>query len=152
MAKDVFDLDVGDILSVYDRDFIVKQVSKLAMGNNPTAVNCCLEDGRETRWFAARKSNPNILAIGEEIQLEVNQIGEKITFKDVSYLQSNKFKGRAISSSDLGYPRYVSTDYFDYKSESSDKYLFIQKSGDDVTAFYGEPVIASAVMVFPKPK
>ncbi|MDZ4132610.1 MAG: hypothetical protein U1E11_05680 [Dethiobacteria bacterium] len=151
MAKGIFALEAGDILSVYNRDFITDQVFKLGMGAS-AVVNYRLKDGMEVKWFAARSYGQQLMILGDEVKLPVDQTGEKFDWEGQTYRQLGKTEGRAIGTSEMGYPRYVQMECIDYVNEESTNYIFVQKSEDVVTAFSGEPVIGGAIMVFPKPK
>jgi hypothetical protein len=152
VTKSVFEVDVGDIVSVYNQDFITDQVYRLGAGS-ATMANYRLKDGSEVKWFAIRKQEENdSFFLGEEVVLHIEQPEDTITIAELTYKQVKKTSGRAICTSDMGYPRYLNMEYFDYVAESGDTCLFIQKSDDGIVAFTGEPVITSAVMVFPKPK
>lgn len=150
MGKSVFELDTGDILSVYNRDFIAEQVYKIGTGS-AAKMNCLLKDGSDARWFAARNYDSEILVLGEEIELEKEQQGEIIALGDENFKLIGTASGRAIGTSDLGLPRYINMEYHDYSNQDGRKYLFIQKSDDRRVAFFGETVIGSAVFVFPNP-
>lgn len=152
MTKSVFEVEVGDIVSVYNQDFIADQVYRLGSGSAAMA-NYRLKDGSEVKWFAIRKQDEsNSIFLGDEVVLQIEQPEDTIEMAELTYRQVNKTKGRAIGTSDMGYPRYLNMEYFDYVAESGDFYLFVQKNDDGLVAFTGEPVISSAVMVFPKPK
>ncbi len=151
MVKSIFELEAGDILSVYNQDFILDQVYRLGSGSS-AMVNYRLKDGSEVKWFAARSSGQELLVMGDEVQLQKDQLGESIDLGHQTFKQIGKSQGRAIGTSDMGYPRYVQMEYLDYADESSNSFLFVQKSEDNVSAFTGEAVIASGVMVYPKPK
>lgn len=150
MGKNIFELEVGDILSIYDRDFMVEQVYKI--GNGPaTKLNCELKDGSDTRWFGVRNYDGTIMVLGEELQIDFNQAEDLVTIDSESYKKTDRAQGRAVGTSDLGYPRYINMEYYDFASDKGSKYLFIQKSDSQTVAFCGERVINSAVMVFPNP-
>ncbi len=151
MAKGIFDLEAGDILSVYNRDFITDQVFKLGMGAS-AVVNYRLKDGMEVKWFAVRSYEQNIMVLGDEVKLPDDQTGEEIFWEGQTFRQFGKTAGRAIGNSDMGYPRYVQMECIDYANEESTSYIFVQKSENVVIAFSGEPVIGGAIMIFPKPK
>jgi len=150
VGKSVFELEAGDILSIYDRDFMVKQVYKIGAGP-ATKLNCELKDGSETRWFGARSNDGSLMVLGEELQIDFNQADDLVTIDSESYKKIDTAQGRAIGTSDLGYPRYINMEYHDYACDEGSKYLFIQKSSSQTVAFCGERVISSAVMVFPNP-
>jgi hypothetical protein len=151
VAKGIFDLEAGDILSVYNRDFITDQVFKLGLGAS-AVVNYRLKDGMEVKWFAARSYKQEIMVLGDEVKLPADQTGEEIVWKGQTFRQLEKIEGRAIGTSEMGYPRYVQMECIDYANVESTSYIFVQKSEDVVTAFSGEPVIGGAIMIFPKPK
>lgn len=150
MGKSIFDLEVGDFLSIYDRDFIVEQVYKI--GSGPAAkLNCLLKDGSETRWFGARSYSEIVMVLGEEFQVDFVQGQNSISIDSENFKIIDTAQGRAAGTSDLGYPRYINMEYFDFLSDEGSKYLFIQKGDNKMVAFCGEVVISSAVMVFPNP-
>lgn len=150
MGKSVFELEAGDILSIYDRDFMVKQVYKI--GNGPaTKLNCELKDGSDTRWFGARNYEETLMVLGVELQIDFNQSEDIVTIDSGSFMRIGKARGRAVGTSDLGYPRYINLEYYDFACDKGSKYLFIQKGNSKTVAFFGERVISSAVMVFPNP-
>ena len=150
VGKSIFDLEVGDILSIYDRDYIVEQVYKI--GNGPAAkLNCLLKDGSETRWFGARDDDGITMMLGEELHVDFNQADNNITIDSENFKKVGTAQGRAVGTSDLGYPRYINMEYFDFVSDEGSKYLFIQKGDNRTVAFCGERVINSAVLVFPNP-
>lgn len=152
MAKSIHDVEAGDIVSVYNRDFIVDQVHKLGTGEM-AVVNMRLKDASEIRWLAVRKAEgSDLLVMGEEVEFEAEESGGHITLDEVKYNLLSERSGRAVGTSSMGYPRYVNMDYLDYISEAEEKYLFVQKEADARVAFSGDVVINSAVMVFPKPK
>ena len=152
MTKSVFEVEVGDIVSVYNQDFIADQVYRLGAGSAAMS-NYRLKDGSEVKWFAIRKQEESdSIFLGDEVVLQIEQPEDTITIAERTYIQVKKTNGRAIGTSDMGYPRYLNMEYFDYVAERGDFYLFVQKSDDGIVAFTGEPVISSAVMVFPKPK
>lgn len=152
MTKSVFEVEVGDIVSVYNQDFITDQVYRLDAGS-ASITNYRLKDGSEVKWFAIRKQEESdSIFLGEEVVLQIEQPEDTIKVAGLTYKQVKNASGRAIGTSDMGYPRYLNMEYFDYVAESGDFYIFVQKSDDGIVAFTGEPVIPSAVMVFPKPK
>lgn len=152
MTKSVFEVEVGDIVSVYNQDFIADQVYRLGAGT-AAMTNYRMKDGIEVKWFAIRKQEESdSIFLGDEVVLQIEQPEDTITIAERTYIQVKKTNGRAIGTSDMGYPRYLNMEYFDYVAERGDFYLFVQKSDDGIVAFTGEPVISSAVMVFPKPK
>ena len=152
MAKSVRDVEAGDIVSVYNRDFITDEVYKLGAGAK-SAVNLRLKDGSEIRWMAVRKkADDDLLVLGEEVDLENQETGSELTIKETKFSLTGEKSGRAVGTSEMGYPRYVNMHYYDYAAEEEGLYLFVQKEADGKTAFSGEAVINSAVMVFPKPK
>ncbi len=152
MTKSVFEVEVGDIVSIYNQDFIADQVYRLGAGA-AAMTNYRLKDGSEVKWFAIRKQDESAsIFLGDEVVLQIEQPEDTIEIAELTYKQVKKTEGRAIGTSDMGYPRYLNMEYFDYVAESGEFYLFVQKSDDGIVAFTGEPVISSAVMVFPKPK
>jgi hypothetical protein len=152
VTKSVFEVEVGDIVSIYNQDFITDQVYRLGAGR-ATMTNYRLKDGSEVKWFAVRKQEENnSVFMGNEVMIQIDEPEECIILDEITYQQVNKTQGRATGTSSMGYPRYLNMEYFDYVAESGDFYLFVQKSDDGIVAFTGEPVISSAVMVFPKPK
>ncbi len=163
MVKSVFEVEAGDILSIYNRDYIVDQVFRLGGGASQTA-NYRLKDGSEVRWFAVRRSGRELLVLGEEIEptgegfaegsglTGGDAAGEEVTFGEEVFKRIATAQGRSTGTSAMGYPRFINVSYSDYVGEESDRYLFVQQSGDERIVFVGETVITSAVMVFPRPK
>jgi len=135
VTKSVFEVDVGDIVSIYNQDFIADQVYRLGAGS-ATMANFRLKDGSEVKWLAIRKQEESdSIFLGDEVVLQIDQPEDTIEIAGLTYRQVNKTKGRAIGTSDLGYPRYLNMEYFDYVAESGDFYLFIQKDDDGIVAF-----------------
>lgn len=152
MVKSVFEVEAGDILSVYNRDFIAEQVFRLGSPGAATS-NYLLKDGSEVKWFAARKKDSGeTFCLGDEVSLKTDQPGENLFVEGTGYSLVNRVQGRTTGTSAMGYPRFINMEYFDYAAESGDRFLFVQKSDRGLVAFTGEPVISSALMVFPKPK
>ncbi len=152
MTKSVFEVEVGDIVSVYNQDFIADQVYRLGAGT-AAMTNYRLKDGSEVKWFAVRKhEETDLVFLGGEVVMQIDEPEESITIDEITYRQTNKTQGRATGTSSMGYPRYINMEYYDYVAESGDFFLFVQKSDDGLIVFTAEPVITSAVMVFPKPK
>jgi len=152
VAKSIHDVEAGDIISVYNRDYITDQVYKLGAGPAAT-VNMRLKDGSDIRWMAVRKQEgSDLLAMGEQVDLDAEECGEQLILENKKFNLVGEKSGRAIGTSSMGYPRYVNMDYYDYAAESGDIYLFVQKEPDSRVAFSGEAVINSAVIVYPKPK
>ena len=152
MAKSIHEVETGDIVSVYNRDFITDQVYKLGTGAG-AAVNLRLKDGSEIRWMAVRKQeDDDLLVLGEEVDLEGQETSAELTLAGTKFSLAVEKSGRAVGTSAMGYPRYVNMEYYDYVAEKEGYYLFIQKEADNQVAFSGQAVINSAVMVFPKPK
>lgn len=174
MAKSVAEVEVGDILSVYNRDFIVDQVFRLGHGGSQWA-NYRLKDGSEVKWFALRGAEQGLQVLGQEMPLFTKAAGKiidqeafqpagqdeglirgepgdkQLTLGGKPYELVATVQGRATGVSAMGYPRYINIRFYDYAGEKPDHYLFVQKDSDSVIIFAGEAVIASAVMVFPKP-
>jgi len=152
VAKSLFDVEAGDFISVYDRDFIVDQIYRLGSGQTVQA-NYRLRDGQDVKWLALRNSDTgDQIYLGEELILGVDQTGDLITVDEQLFRRVKETEGRAIGSSSAGYPRYINLTYLDYAAASGALYMFIQKSDEGRIVFSGEPVINSAIMVFPKPK
>lgn len=150
MGKSIFDLEAGDILSIYNRDFVVEQVYKI--GNGPAAkLNCLMKDGNDTMWFGARSYDGTVMVLGEEMQVDFDHLESLVTVDSESYKKIDTAQGRVVGTSDQGFPRYINMEYYDFASDEGSKYLFIQKGDNQTVAFYGERVIDSAVMVFPNP-
>lgn len=151
MTKDVFDLEKGDFLSIYNRDYVVEEIYKIGAGE-AAALNCLLRDGREERWFAARRAAGTLFYFGEKMDLEHFDPESPLEFEDGIYHMVASKQGRAVAVSNMGYPRYVNMEYYDYRESGGEKFIFIQRREGESLIFEGEPVISSALVVFPSPK
>lgn len=150
MPKELYEIDKGDIVSVYNRDFITNQVFRL--GSGPAALNNYqLMDGIEERWLAVRPQEKGLCVLGEVVKIDLQKPGAIISYKNREYKKTNSKQGRSIGTSEMGFPRYYNIEYYDYISEDGREYLFVQKSDNNYIVFTGEAVIPSAIMVFPVP-
>lgn len=151
MAKrDIFNLGKGDYVSVYNRDYRVEQVSRLGPGNIQR-LNYQVRDGSDCRWLCIRDYGGTLVVLGEEVRLETEVMAPQVVHQGTVYNLLDRGNARGVTTSNLGYPRYVNLDYCDYQDENKVYYLFVHKVDGKVTAVRGEPVIQEAVMVFPRP-
>ncbi len=148
MPRELYEIDKGDIVSVYNRDFITEQVFRL--GSGPAALNNYqLRDGIEEKWLAVRPWEAGLCVLGEVVKIDLQKPGATISHGDREYRKTNSRQGRSIGTSEMGFPRYYNIEYYDYISEDGREYLFVQKSDNNYIVFTGEAVIPSAIMIFP---
>jgi hypothetical protein len=149
VVKNVFDIAVGDIVSVYNQDFVTEQVFNLSMGRS-RSINYKLRDGREVKWLCVRKFEQELLVLGEEASLETETFGQELVYAGHTFNLVRKGSGRAHGTSEMGYPRYINLEYYDYEDPAREVYLFVQKADSEVLAYVGEPIIASGLEIYPK--
>ncbi len=145
--SELYEIEKGGIVSVYNQDFIVDQAVKL----NKDSVNCLLKDGSVIKWLCVRGFGEAVAVLCEPVVLDGDEFGQSLQYNAVEYTLLQKGSARAVATSSMGYPRFINVDFFDYSAGDNRHYLFILKSSGEITAMAGETVISSGIMVFPKP-
>ena len=147
VKKELFEMENGSIVSVYNQDFTVEQVVKLNAGS----LNYLLKDGAAVKWLCARIFDEAAAVLCDQVTLDGDSFGKELHHDGVDYTLLKTGSTRAVTTSSMGYPCYVNMEFYDYSAGDGARYLFVMKGEGLVTAAAGETVIGSAIMVFPKP-
>ncbi|UNC91562.1 DUF4178 domain-containing protein [Candidatus Contubernalis alkaliaceticus] len=147
----IYNVEKGDFVSIYNQDYTVDQVIKLGTGNNNN-VNILIKDGSLRKWLCLRNYGEVFFVLCDEMTLEIRDFTDQLSYNNNGYDILNKGSVRAIATSNLGYPQYINIDFFDYLRKDKLEYLFVQIISGKVTFMIGEPVISTAIMVYPRPK
>jgi hypothetical protein len=146
-GQELYEMEKGSIVSLYNQDFVVEQVVKLHKGS----CNYLLKDGAAVKWLCVRNHGAVVPVLCDQVTLTDESFSETLRHGGVDYRLLAQGNARAVATSAAGYPRFVSIDYYDYSAGNDRHFLFIMQTGGEVTALAGESVISSAIMVFPKP-
>ena len=146
-GQELFEMEKGSVVSLYNQDFVVEELVKLHKGS----CNYLLKDGATVKWLCVRNLGAVVPVLCDQVALEDESFGETLHYGGIDYRLLAQGKARAVATSAMGYPRFVNVSYYDYGAGDDRHFLFIVQSGGQVTALAGETVISSAIMVFPKP-
>jgi hypothetical protein len=144
---ELYEVESGGIVSIYNQDFVVEQAVKLNTGS----VNYLIKDGRVVKWLCIRNPGEPVAVLCDQVVLEADEFGPSLHHNGVEYTLFQKGSARAITTSSMGYPRYINLEYYDYAAADNQQYLFIVKGSEQLTVAAGLAVIGSGIMVFPKP-
>jgi len=145
--KELYELEKGSIISIYNQDFVVEQAIKLNKGS----VNYQLQDGATVKWLCVRTYGAVLPVLCDQITLAEDNFNETLHYGDINYRLLDQGNCRAVATSAMGYPRFVNMDYYDYTAGDDRHFLFVMQAEGQITALAGEAIITSGIMVFPKP-
>ncbi|MFZ5988984.1 MAG: DUF4178 domain-containing protein [Bacillota bacterium] len=149
VKRNFFNIQVGDVVTYDDRDYIVSQVLEYNEGGYKW-LDYQLVDGDDELWLGVDDDDGLELSIYEEIDLALNDLPKEISYNGEVFYREEKSRAKAVNRSDYTDTKYVDVEYADYENEGGTKYLSVEKWNSEIEVSLGYPIKQYEVKILPK--
>lgn len=149
VPRNFFNIQVGDVICYDEVDYVVKQVYEYNE-NGYRWMDYHLVDGNNEIWLGVDDDDGVALSMYNEVLWEDSSFPKKVVHQGVTYYLEEHGTARVINKSDYTDTKVVPVEYADYENESGDKYLSLERWGQDFEASIGYSIKPHHVKIFPK--
>lgn len=149
VPRNFFNIQVGDVITYDEIDYVVKQVYEYNE-NGYRWMDYHLVDGNEEIWLGVDDDDGIELSVYKEVLWEDNTFPKKIVHQGVTYYLEEHGTARVVNKSDYTDTKVVPVEYADYEDEAGEKYLSLERWGQDFEASVGYSIKQHHVKIFPK--
>lgn len=148
--RNLFTIQIGDVVSYDERDYIVQQVLTYNEGGYQW-FDYQLVDGNDEIWLGVDDDDGIEVGVYREIDLDLEEpIPRQVSHEGLTFKLEEKGSAQVVSRTEYAGNRPVNVYYWDFESTDGDKYLSVEKWGNEIEASVGYSVKPYEIKIFPK--
>ncbi|WP_026487129.1 DUF4178 domain-containing protein [Caldanaerobius polysaccharolyticus] len=147
--RNFFNIQVGDIVTYDDIDYIVQQVLEY-VEDGYRWYDYQIVDNDRSLWLGVDDDDGVKLAIYEEVyDLNVDGFPRTVSYKGIEYKRVEMGDAHVVARSDYAGDRVVNVRYADYVSVDGKKYLSLEEWNNEYEASIGYPIKQFQIKILP---
>ncbi len=149
-SRSLFDLGIGDIVSIFDVDYEV-EASMTLNDNGWEWIEYKLKDGRKTYWLSVEQDDDLEISFYETIVAEITEPPKTYDHDGVTYLLDES--GSAIVKNvkgKIGVKNGKQVKYYDYCDREEEHLLSIEFWDNDMEVSIGTPIEDFNIEIYPR--
>lgn len=146
--RSIKNLQIGDIVTHFDQDFVVE--GRIDYNDSGWPWTCfMLVDGDDVRWLAVEEDDQLEVSIWRETDVVIQgSVPEFIEFEGEKFRMVERGKARVSQMGQTGTRRGMEMEYYEFEGQG-DRYLSVEKWGQDIEVSVGEDVNPYALEILP---
>ena len=146
--KTIHNLEVDDIVSYYEQDFIVKGKIEYREGGDEW-FEYRLVDGEDVRWLGIEEDDGWEITMYEEARMRVPRpVPDEISYEGSTYELEEHGVARAILTGETGNRKTLECEYWDFEDEDEDL-LSIERWGGEYEVCAGKYIEEHEMEIYP---